>query len=221
MSHRKAVPVWLPDRSWVGHQRTEAGVRAVGCICVRSSSPSPHSFFFICVFLYSGGSSILVMPTTIHSFPQELIRHTLSLAYPPGAYKFQQGLCLASLVHPSWTEPAVSLVTCIVNFQGDKPKAIQAFLESGPVGRRCHEVKLASVDDAMAQQVVAKFGGVERVHLQARSGSTFDLSVMLSSPACHCEVYPRAATVFGCANTSQLRRPPLAHHLGSSQLHHI
>lgn len=60
---------------------------------------------------------------TIHSLPAELIRHTLSLAYPANKPGSGAGLCATALVHSTWLEPSVSVMTESIKFGGKRGKS--------------------------------------------------------------------------------------------------
>jgi hypothetical protein len=104
---------------------------------------------------------------TIYSLPTELIRHTLSLAYPPIKNGSASGLCSTALVHSSWKEPSVSVMTEVIFFGADDDEGIRLFCESGPSGFASVMVSFEGRESGEVMAVLgrAKAGGVKGVRV--------------------------------------------------------
>ncbi len=102
---------------------------------------------------------------TVHSLPTELIRHTLSLAYPPGKKGSYGGLGQTSSVHKSWLGPSRSVMTEVLGFGSEHKQSLALFVEKGPTGFSSQIVELCSApeQDIRAFLAKAKAGGI--VHL--------------------------------------------------------
>ncbi len=93
---------------------------------------------------------------TIHSLPFELIRHTLSLAYPPGRAGSGRGLCSTALVHSSWKEPSVSVMTERVSFDGAPGVSARLLIEHGPGETTCQSLRLSRCSDEQTRAVLSR-----------------------------------------------------------------
>lgn len=112
---------------------------------------------------------------TVHLFPYELIRHTLSLAHPPGKRGSGKGLCATALVHSSWKEPSQSLMTEDISFRTDQKVALSRFVAHGPSGFSSAKVEFlfCPVGEVRAALAKAKSGGIRSLVLAASPGSQF------------------------------------------------
>lgn len=94
---------------------------------------------------------------TIQSLPTELIRHTLSLAYPPGLSGSKSGLCKTALVHSCWREPSVSVMTEHITL---KYEGCQSFTANGPSNLVCRTLDLKTSRAEDIRSVVGKVAPV-------------------------------------------------------------
>lgn len=99
---------------------------------------------------------------TIHSLPIELIRHTLSLAYPPGQQGSGAGLCSTAVVHSTWREPSVSIMTERMRFSPDGPASLERFITDGPIEWVAQRVEFdrCEMSQMMAALARAKPGAI-------------------------------------------------------------
>lgn len=109
----------------------------------------------------------------IHSLPQELIRHTLALAYPPGQTGSGKGLCSTSLVHSSWRAPSGSLMTEQLRFDEEDEKSLELFVKSGPTefSSRVVEFDGCQMDQVRALVGKAREGGIEAIEVHSPTGT--------------------------------------------------
>ncbi len=104
---------------------------------------------------------------TIHSLAHELIRHTLSFAYPPGTPHSGRGLGRTALVHSSWKEPSTSIMTEELEFDVNDQRATDLFIRSGPAEFSCRRLvsRWCETDEAEAILAKAKSGGIHELQL--------------------------------------------------------
>lgn len=128
---------------------------------------------------------------TIQSLPTELIRHTLSLAHPPGTPGSGRGLCSTALVQKSWTQPSASVMTERLIFDDRKwPSSIGAFINSGPVGFSSRSVELTGCSNLEILGVLSRAepGGITgltiRHPFEAAPDSLFTLESLTGEPLC-------------------------------------
>ncbi len=104
---------------------------------------------------------------TIHSLPAELIRHTLSLAYPPNELGSGAGLCATAVVHSTWLDPSLSVMTEKLHFSFRSASSLERFVESGPAGFASRSVRLSFDGTKHLAAVLgkAKSGGISHLDL--------------------------------------------------------
>lgn len=109
--------------------------------------------------------------TTIDSFPTELIRHIITLAYPAeeAPYESEVGLGKTALVHSTWLGPSQSLLTERLHFsQGSQSRpTIKRFVEKGPNQFTCQSLYFFACSAKEIRGVIDKAqpGGIRTLRL--------------------------------------------------------
>ncbi len=94
---------------------------------------------------------------TIHSLPAELVRHMLSLAYSPGDEGSGAGLCSTAVVHSSWRQPSVSLMTEKLTLSStEESNSAELFIRSGPERVASRMVSLVGCSRNETRAILAK-----------------------------------------------------------------
>ncbi len=100
---------------------------------------------------------------TTASLPAELVREIVSLAYPPGEPGSGRGLRRTSLVHSTWLQPSISVMTEKLSFAASRLHRLHRFMEEGPMGFACLSLRFVDIssDDICVVLSKARPGSIE------------------------------------------------------------